>query len=112
MIKSIREAVDKYNEEHNDVVEFGAKPAAVWRSNIEYCTENEYRCSEEGSNTHASAYSSYNDLYADTLTWVKEGWVDYMAPQVYYGFSSTEAPYADIVMWWAEQIEKINAGRG
>ena len=108
MIKSIREAVDEYNKEHNDVVEFGAKPAAVWRSNIEYCTENEYRCSTEGSNTHASAYSSYNDLYADTLTWVKEGWVDYMAPQVYYGFSSTEAPYADIVMWWAEQIAKIN----
>ena len=111
MIKSIRLMVDKYNEEHNDVVEFGAKPAAVWRSNIEFCRENEYRCTENGSNTHASAYSSYNDLYADTLTWVKEGWVDYMAPQVYYGFSSTEAPYADIVMWWAEQIEQVNAQR-
>ena len=108
MIKSIREAVDAYNAEHNDVVEFGAKPAAVWRSNIQYCTENEYRCVENGSNTHASAYSSYNDLFADTLTWVKEGWVDYMAPQVYYGFSSPEAPYADIVTWWAEQIEQVN----
>ena len=108
MIKSIREAVDEYNEKNNDVVEFGAKPAAVWRSNIEYCTENLYRCDENGSNTHASAYSSYNDLYADTLTWAKEGWVDYMAPQVYYGFTSTEAPYADLVMWWADQIEQIN----
>ncbi len=111
MIKSIREAVDAYNLEHNDVVEFGAKPAAVWRSNIQYCTENEYRCTENGSNTHASAYSSYNDLYADTLTWVKEGWVDYMAPQVYYGFTSPEAPYADIVTWWAEQIQAVNEVR-
>lgn len=108
MIKSIHDAVVAYNEKNNDVVEFGAKPAAVWRSNIEYCTENLYRCDENGSNTHASAYSSYNDLYANTLNWVEQGWVDYIAPQVYYGFSSREAPFADIVKWWAEQVDRIN----
>ena len=109
MIKNIHEAVKAYNEKNNDCVEFGAKPAAVWRSNIEYCTENYDRCVENGSNTHASAYSSYNDLFANTLNWVEQGWVDYIAPQVYYGFSSKEAPYADIVKWWAEQVERVNA---
>lgn len=108
MIKSIYEEITKYNELNNDCVEFGAKPTAVWRSNISNCYSGCEKCTENGSNTHPEAYSSYNDLFADTLTWVENGWVDYIAPQVYFGFNSKEVPYADIVKWWAEQVERIN----
>lgn len=109
MIKSIHEAVTEYNEKNNKVVEFGAKPAGVWRSNIKNCDEKGcQKCSENGSNTHPGAYTSYGDLFADSLNWVQQGWVDYIAPQVYYGFSSTEVPYADIVDWWAQQVDAVN----
>lgn len=111
MMRKIRAMVDEYNAENGTHVEYGSKPAAVWRSNIEYCSTNTYRCIEGGSNTNANAYSSYSDLFADTWKWVEEGLVDYVAPQVYYAFEDNIASYGDIVLWWAEKVEALNAKR-
>lgn len=108
MMRKIRARLDEYNLKNNENKEFGSKPAAVWRSNVEYCTTDQERCTVNGSNTAANAYTSYNDLYADSLKWVQEGLVDYVAPQVYYAFTDKYAPYADIVEWWANQVSEIN----
>lgn len=107
MMRKIRQAIDQYNLETGKFVEFGSKPAAVWRSSSEHCPGNE-RTSSDGSNTHCYAYSSYYDLFADTKKWVEEGLVDYIAPQVYYDFANREVPYADIVDWWAEVVTETN----
>lgn len=111
MMRRIRAMVDEYNETNNKIVEFGSKPAAVWRSNSEYCTESVDRCSPDGSNTVSGAYSSYSDLFADTWKWVEEGLVDYVAPQVYYAFEDNVAAYADIVDWWAKKVTELNKVR-
>lgn len=111
MMRNIRAQIDLYNERTNDNVEFGTKPAAVWRSNSEFCNAGSDRCSENGSNTAEGAYSTYSDLYADSLKWVEEGLVDWVAPQVYYSFEDKYAPYADVVDWWASQVERINNER-
>lgn len=111
MMRKIRAMVDEYNAKNNDNVEFGSKPAAVWRSNSEYCTEGFDRCSPIGSLTAAGAYSSYSDLFADTWKWVEEGLVDYVAPQVYYSFKDNIAGYADIVDWWAQMVGDLNEKR-
>lgn len=29
---------------------------------------------------------NYNELYADVAEWIEKGWVDYVIPQIYYGF--------------------------
>lgn len=111
MMRNIRKKIDEYNAKNNTYVEFGTKPAAVWRSNSEYCSANSSRCVPNGSNTHEGAYSTYNDLYADSLKWVQEGLVDWVAPQVYYHFEDEYAPYADVVDWWVEQIRLVNEKR-
>lgn len=111
LMRKIRAMVDEYNEENNDNVEFGSKPAAVWRSNSEYCDEGSYRCSPIGSLTDEGAYSSYADLFADTWKWVEEGLVDYVAPQVYYAFIDSIAAYGDIVDWWAKMVDELNEKR-
>lgn len=111
MMRKIRAMVDEYNTKNNDNVEFGSKPAAVWRSNSQYCTEGFDRCSPIGSLTAAGAYSSYSDLFADTWKWVEEGLVDYVAPQVYYSFKDNIAGYADIVDWWAQMVSDLNKKR-
>lgn len=111
MMRKIRAMVDEYNEKNNDNVEFGSKPAAVWRSNSEYCNEGSYRCSPNGSLTAEGAYSSYADLFADTWKWVEEGLVDYVAPQVYYAFIDSVAAYGDIVDWWATMVDELNQVR-
>lgn len=107
LIKGVSDAVRTHNAETGKDVEYGAKPAAVWQSSNKYCSAGE-QTSPLGSNTTCYAYSSKYDLYADSKKWVDEGWVDYIAPQIYFNFENTEVPYADIVDWWAETVEKAN----
>ncbi len=111
LMRNIRKKIDEYNLINKTNVEFGTKPAAVWRSNSQYCTIGSTRCAPNGSNTDEGAYSTYNDLYADSLKWVQEGLVDWVAPQVYYSFEDAYAPYADVVDWWVEQVRIVNEKR-
>jgi uncharacterized lipoprotein YddW (UPF0748 family) len=45
---------------------------------------------------------NYNELYANVLLWLKNEWIDYVAPQVYWEFSNKSAPFEKIVKWWNE----------
>lgn len=45
--------------------------------------------------------SDRNTLYADVETWLKTaGCVDYLCPQLYYGFQNSAAPFADVLTQW------------
>ncbi|HEY7116152.1 MAG TPA: family 10 glycosylhydrolase, partial [Tepidisphaeraceae bacterium] len=52
--------------------------------------------------TVESKFDQYNILYADPQLWLKEGWLDYCTPQLYWQLDSKQ-PYADLLKWWAEQ---------
>lgn len=103
LISSISKMIKMVNEEQGKTVEFGAKPAAVWTSK-----GRKVEGRIEGANVYTYSYSSYFDIYADSLLWAEMGWVDWIAPQIYFNFKNTEVPYADIVKWWAEAITKAN----
>lgn len=75
-------------------VEFGVSPFAVWRNN---------GTDPEGSATTAGV-ETYDDLYADTRRWVREEWIDYIVPQVYWNIGFEAADYAELVRWWSEQV--------
>ena len=109
LMRKIRTMVDNVNAELGKNIEYGSKPAAVWQSNYEYCHDS--RTAVGGSNTHCGAYSSNYDLFADTKYWVENGLVDWVAPQVYYDFSNSVVPYADIVSWWAGVVRRTNEAR-
>lgn len=51
-----------------------------------------------GSNT--SGLQNYDDLYADVLMWVNNGWLDYCAPQLYWEIGHKSADYATLIKWW------------
>ena len=110
LFKKIRQLVDNLNLTLGRHVEFGSKPAAVWQSNSEKCHDSK-STSPLGSNTHCGAYNSNYNLFADTKYWVEHGYVDWIAPQVYFDFQSNEVPYADIVKWWANIVTKTNEAR-
>jgi hypothetical protein len=40
--------------------------------------------------------------FADTRKWLREGWVDYLAPQVYWYIGQTGSDYKLLVPWWNE----------
>ncbi|MFJ3305634.1 glycoside hydrolase family 10 protein [Streptomyces sp. NPDC086549] len=72
--------------------QFGVSPFGVWRN-----ATNDAR----GSATRAGV-QTYDDLFADTRRWVREHWVDYIAPQIYWHIGFAGADYAELVPWWAE----------
>ena len=46
--------------------------------------------------------TSYDDLYAfDILLWLKNGWIDDVAPQLYWEFGHKAAPYEVLLDWWS-----------
>lgn len=73
---------------------FGISPFAVWRNSDR---------DPAGSPTRAGL-GTYDDLYADTRKWVREGWIDYIVPQAYWHIGHPTADYADIVPWWARTV--------
>lgn len=73
-------------------LKFGISPFGVWRNRSD---------DKEGSNT-TGGLTSYDHLYADTRKWLREGWIDYMAPQVYFSAGFAKVPFPNLVDWWAE----------
>lgn len=73
-------------------VKFGISPFGVWRNKNK---------DPEGSNTIAGQ-TNYDDLYADILLWLKNGWIDYVAPQCYWEIGFKKADYEELVDWWAK----------
>ena len=62
---------------------FGVSPFAVWRNKP---------TDPQGSDTRAGV-QNYDQLYADTRKWVREGWIDYIAPQIYWTCGFEVADY-------------------
>ncbi len=72
------------------MVKFGISPFGVWRNRSK---------DPEGSDTRAGV-SNYDDLYADVLEWLKEGWIDYLAPQLYWEIGHALCDYETLIDWW------------
>ena len=75
----------------NKKCQFGISPFGVWR--------NAKTDPVNGSRTNG-AVSNYDDLYADILLWLKMGWIDYVAPQLYWEFNHLAASYNVLLDWW------------
>ena len=44
---------------------------------------------------------NYTDLYADIAKWMSsDGFIDYIAPQIYFGYEHSSADYAKILKRW------------
>lgn len=73
-------------------VKFGISPFGVWRNKDK---------DPLGSDTRAGV-TNYDDLYADVLKWLKEGWIDYVTPQIYWHIGFEPAEYKTLVRWWSK----------
>ncbi len=89
MIKSCYDAIKSANED----CEFGVAPFGIWQN-------------DDGNNGGSATYGleSYSAIYCDPTAWIKGGYIDYIAPQLYWRFSTPAAPYDVLVKWWSNQI--------
>ncbi|MCK8486198.1 family 10 glycosylhydrolase [Paenibacillus sp. MBLB2552] len=77
---------------------FGISPYGVWRNKSTDLT---------GSDTRASV-TAYDSTYADVRTWIKNEWIDYVAPQIYWSMTRKEVQYDLLADWWAGEVRGTN----
>ena len=76
-------------------VQLGISPFGIYRNE---------KSDPQGSKT--SGLQNYDDLYADILLWDREGWVDYIMPQLYWPTGHTAAEYTELARWWQRHISR------
>jgi len=89
---SIIVSLSKVIKEENKKCQFGISPFGIWRN-----ADKDPR----GSNTKGGQ-TNYDDLYADILLWLQKGWIDYVAPQLYWEIGHKLADYNTLIDWWGK----------
>lgn len=74
-------------------VKFGISPFGIWRN-----------ASADPLGSDTSGTQSYDAISADSRKWVKQGWVDYINPQIYWQIGLPVADYAKLMPWWADVV--------
>ena len=110
LISGLGEIVREINETDTYKCAFGISPAARWAPSPENCSVSPHRAAEGGMNESCNNYYSYSDLYADTYKWAKEGWIDYILPQVYMYLGDTpigvpDGTYPTVTKWWSDALQ-------
>jgi len=87
-------------------VKFGIAPFGIWQPH--------YPAGIIGLN-------SYDELYCDSRKWLANGWVDYLAPQLYWPVAQKPQSFPALLHWWEDQNTehrlllsgmKVNGWRG
>ncbi|WP_052399109.1 glycoside hydrolase family 10 protein [Candidatus Francisella endociliophora] len=73
-------------------VKFGISPFGIWRPGHPKGIEADV--------------DSFKDLAADSKKWINAGWVDYLAPQLYWPIEQTPQSFKTLLDWWMKQNYK------
>lgn len=90
-----RDSVNQFVQQLNDRLhqlkpwlKFGVSPFGIWRPM--------YPIGIKG-------LDSYATLFADSRRWLRSGWADYFAPQLYWPTGRREQDYSRLLEWWATE---------
>ncbi len=101
MVEQVGAAVKRTNKQ----VLFGISPVGIWKNRTSDST---------GSST--GGYESYYGVAGDTRTWIKNEWIDYVVPQIYWETGHKLADYETLVSWWSNEVRgtkvKLYIGHG
>ncbi len=73
-------------------VKFGIAPFGLWKP---------------GYPPDACCFDAFEKLFADSRTWLVNGWVDYFVPQLYWAMDREHLRYPELLAWWAAQNEQL-----
>ena len=63
----------------------GISPFGIWRP---------------GSPAGITGLDSFSEIYADSRRWLEQGWVDYIAPQLYWEVNGVQDRFRALDAWW------------
>jgi uncharacterized lipoprotein YddW (UPF0748 family) len=61
---------------------------------------------QPGHPAGVQGFDAYAKLYTDSRRWLQQGWVDYLAPQLYWPIDRPAQSYAELLRWWTDQNSK------
>ncbi len=70
-------------------VRVGISPFGIWRPGVPSGIE--------------AGLDSYEQLAGDSRKWLAKGWVDYLAPQLYWKISPAKQSFPALLSWWRQQ---------
>lgn len=76
---------------------FGVSPSGIWANKS---------INPLGSDTRG--FQSYYEIYADSRGWVKKGYVDYIAPQIYWYIGQSGSDFKTVLSWWQNVCKDTN----
>lgn len=90
LVKACYQAVKNVRED----ALFGVAPFGIWKN-------------DNGSNggSATKGLQSYSSIYCDPVAWAEGGYVDYLAPQLYWRFTTSAAPYDELVRFWNRVLD-------
>lgn len=91
-INTFVQEMDERIKQAKPWVKFGISPFGIWKN----------AKADGGAGTHG--LEAYHAIYADTRTWVREGWIDYIVPQLYWHIGYDRADYAALLPWWVDEV--------
>jgi uncharacterized lipoprotein YddW (UPF0748 family) len=79
-----------YREVHaiKPTIKVGISPFGIWRP---------------GNPPSVAGLDAYASIYADSRKWLQQGWVDYLAPQLYWAIASPKQSYPALLDWWVNE---------
>ncbi len=72
-------------------VKFGISPFGIW---------------QPGYPQQIKGFNAYGVLYGDARKWLTNGWVDYLAPQLYWPIAPPDQSFPVLLKWWEDQNPK------
>lgn len=69
----------------------GISPFGIWRP---------------GYPPEVRGFDAFASLYADARKWTREGWLDYVAPQLYWKAEAPQQPFQRLLHWWMDQNDQ------
>lgn len=97
LIDKVNDVIGTHNNKTESSVQFGISPFGIWEHKS---------IDDRGSNTPQGSSKSYSQtIFADTYQWIKDGKLDYVAPQIYWAFGAGAAPYGELARWWDQAVE-------
>ena len=66
----------------------GISPFGIWRP---------------GFPAGVNGLDAWAAIYADSRKWLQQGWVDYLAPQLYWAISAPQQSFPALFDWWLSQ---------
>lgn len=85
-IKRVHEALLKLKP----MIKFGVSPFGIYQNK-----------SQDPGGSETRGTTDYHQLYADVLLWLKKGWIDYVAPQLYWPIGKQGQDFRVLLDWWS-----------